>query len=79
MHIRRPVAALLTALALLGGGALTACASPTDSRTGTPADNAKLTTGNDPGSDAQGDLPDNSNRELTTPPNRAGGNPVGVP
>jgi hypothetical protein len=79
MHIRRPLAALLTALALLGGGALTACASPTGATTGTPADHAKLTTGNDPGSDAQGDLPDNSDPETTSGAGRAGGNEKGTP
>lgn len=74
MRIRRPLSALLTALALVGGGALSACASPTESTTGTPADHAKLTTGNDPGSDSQGDLPNTSNRVTTTGAERAGGN-----
>jgi hypothetical protein len=80
MQIRRPLAALLTALALLGGGgALTACTSTTGSRTGTPADNAKLTSGNDPAGASQGNLPDNSNRETTTGADRAGNNGKGEP
>ena len=63
MQIRRPVAALLTSLALLGAaGGLSACTSPTSSRTGTPADSAKLTTGSEPTSDRQGNLPTLSNR-----------------
>jgi hypothetical protein len=62
MHIRRPLAAFLTALALAGGGALTACESPTSSRTGTPADKATTTHGSPTGNP----LPHNSNRETTT-------------
>ena len=63
MQIRRPVAALLTSLALVGAAAgLSGCASPTASRTGTPADSAKLTTGGDPSGDRQGNLPTLSNR-----------------
>lgn len=61
MRIRRPLAALLTALALASGGALTACESP--GRTGTPADNAKNLSGNDPTSVSQGSLPLNSNEQ----------------
>ena len=79
MHIRRPLAALFLALALLGGGTLTACAGPTGSRTGTPADNAQLTSGNNPAGDSQGDLPNNSDRETTTGANRAGNNGLGEP
>ena len=63
MQIRRPLAALVTALALVGGGALTACQSPTSSRTGTPVDNATTTA---PGASTSNTLPDNSNRETTT-------------
>jgi hypothetical protein len=74
MEIRRPLAALFTALALVGGGALTACSSPTDSNTGTPRDTASNTSGNSPANDSQGDLPDNSNRETTTG-GATGGNP----
>jgi hypothetical protein len=80
MQIRRPVAALVTALALVGGGAsLTGCASPTDAKTGTPADNAVNTSGNKPQSVDQGSLPDNSDRETTTGADRAGGNGKGEP
>jgi hypothetical protein len=79
MRIRRPLAALFTALALLGGGALTACASPTDAITGTPADHAKLTTGNDPGGVSQGNLPDNSNEQTSSGADRAGNNGKGEP
>ena len=79
MQIRRSAAALVTALALAGGGAaLTACGGP-QSRTGTPADDAKLTSGNEPGGVLQGNLPDNSNRETTTGAGRAGGNGKGTP
>jgi|tagenome__1003787_1003787.scaffolds.fasta_scaffold20955675_3 hypothetical protein len=76
MQIRRPLAALFAALALVGGGALSACSSPTDARTGTPADHASLTAGNDPSGDSQGNLPDNSDRETTTG-GKSGGNPNG--
>ena len=79
MEIRRPLAALFTALALVGGGALTACSSPTESTTGTPADKASTTSGNNPAGDSQGDLPDNSNRETTTGADRAGNNGKGEP
>ena len=65
MQIRRPVAALLTSLALVGtAGALTGCgAESVYFRTGTPADSAKLTTGSQPTSDRQGNLPQLSNRK----------------
>jgi hypothetical protein len=64
MQIRRPVAALFASLALAGvAGGLTGCgADPIYSRTGTPADSARLTTGGDPHSDRQGNVPDLSNR-----------------
>jgi ABC-type oligopeptide transport system substrate-binding subunit len=57
MDIRRSVAGLLTALALVSGGALTACGDTTDSTTGTPKDHAKNTSGSDPGGVSQGNLP----------------------
>ena len=79
MQIRRPLAALLATLALVGGGALTACSSPTESTTGTPKDTASNTSGNNPAGDSQGDLPNNSNRETTTGGDRAGGNGKGEP
>jgi hypothetical protein len=79
MQIRRPLAALLTALALASGGALTACESP--GRTGTPADNAKNTSGGNPTSVSQGSLPLNSNKQTgsNSGSDRAGGNHKGTP
>ena len=73
MEIRRPLAALLAALALTGGGALTACSSPTESKTGTPADTATKSnsSGNNPGGTSQGNLPDNSNQTGSSGANRA--------
>ena len=76
MRTRRPLAALLTALALASGGALTACESP--GRTGTPADNAKNLSGNDPTSVSQGQLPLNSNKQSGSG-GGAGGNHKGTP
>ena len=64
MQIRRPLAALLTALALFGGGAtMTACsdADVTTPNEGTTDDDSDNTEGNDPGSDEQDNLPDNTN------------------
>ena len=66
MHIRRPMLALVVSLTLVGGGALTGCASPTSARTGTPADTAKNTSGGDPTSDSQGNLPNLSNEQPAT-------------
>jgi hypothetical protein len=69
MEIRRPIAALLTALALVGGGAsMTACASPSggsnsDQRNDGTNDTSHNTAGNDPGGASQNNLPDNSNRQ----------------
>ena len=77
MRIRRPVAALLTALALAGGGTLTACESP--GRTGTPADNAKNTSGGDPTSVSQGSLPLNSNEQTGSNNGGTGGTHEGTP
>ena len=78
MRIRRPLAALLTALALASGGALTACESP--GRTGTPADNAKNTSGGDPTSVSQGSLPLNSNKQVGSGNGGGtGGNHQGTP
>jgi hypothetical protein len=63
MQLRRPLAALMTALALFGGGAtLTACGDPTTPNEGT-TDDSENTSGNDPGSEEQGNLPDNSDPE----------------
>jgi hypothetical protein len=59
MHIRRPIAALMTALALLGGGAtLTACGDPAG------ADRNDGTTDVGGSSDTNpGNLPNNSDPE----------------
>ena len=66
MEIRRPIAALLTALALVGGGSatLSACGSPSgaDRNDGTN-DKSTNTSGNNPGSNEQGNLPDTSNKQ----------------
>ena len=62
MRIRRPVAAVVTSLALLGVGSLTGCGAAVEPVTGTPADHGQLTSGNSPGSDSQGNLPELSNR-----------------
>jgi hypothetical protein len=65
MQIRRPIVVLLAALTLVGGGALTACGDPTTGGTGTPADTASNSSGNNPSGTSQGKLPDNSNPEPT--------------
>jgi hypothetical protein len=64
MELRRPIAALMTALALFGGGAtLTACnAAGQDQNDGT-TDDSENTSGNDPSDESQDNLPDNSNPE----------------
>ena len=64
MHLRRPIAALFTALALFGGGVtLTACeAAGQDQNDGT-TDDSENTGGDDPADESQGNLPDNSNQE----------------
>jgi len=59
MNIRRSLAGLLTALALVSGGALTACSDASDSTTGTPKDTAENTEGADPGGTSQGGVPKN--------------------
>ncbi|SDG09056.1 hypothetical protein SAMN05660662_0289 [Blastococcus aurantiacus] len=63
MQLRRPLAALLTALALFGGGAtMTACSGsdPTTPNEGTTDDDSENTSGNDPGGDEQDNVPNNS-------------------
>jgi hypothetical protein len=60
MQIRRPLAALMTALALFGGGAtLTACGDPSTPNEGTTEDDSENTDGSDRGDD----LPNNSDPE----------------
>jgi hypothetical protein len=78
MHIRRPVAALLTALALAGGGTLTGCSNGGDSNTGTPADQTSKTS-TSPTNDSMGNLPTDSNRVTSSGADRAGQNGKGTP
>ncbi|PRY47527.1 hypothetical protein LY71_11328 [Geodermatophilus tzadiensis] len=69
MELRRPIAALMTALALFGGGAtLTACGDPagTDRNDGT-TDDSENTSGEDPSEESQDNLPDNSNPDPGAP------------
>lgn len=62
MHIRRPVAALVTALALAGGGGmLTGCSNGGDSNTGTPRDQVTKSS-TSPSNASMGNLPTDSNR-----------------
>jgi hypothetical protein len=65
MHIRRPIAVLFVTLALFGGGSATlaGCGDPAglDRRDGTPDDNSANTSGANPTSDEQGNLPDVTN------------------
>ena len=64
MQIRRPIAALLTALALFGGGAtMTACQAAGDGQGDGTTDSGNPDSGDDPGSEDQGNLPDNSNQD----------------
>ena len=64
MQIRRPIAALMTALALFGGGAtMTACQAAGDGQSDGTTDSGNPDSGDDPGSEDQGELPDNSNQE----------------
>jgi hypothetical protein len=63
MRIRRPIAALFTALTLFGGGVtMTACGDPATPNEGTTDDDS----GNTGGSDREDDLPDNSDPEQDT-------------
>ena len=67
MHIRRPIAALFTALALFGGGVtMTACQAAGDGQSDGTTDSGNPDSGNDPGSESQGNLPDNSNKDPDT-------------
>lgn len=70
MQIRRPIAALVTALALFGGGTATlaGCGDPAGlDRNDGSTDDSENTGGSNPGSEDQGDLPDNSNRQTEDP------------
>ena len=64
MQLRRPIAALFTALALFGGGAtMTGCeAAGQDQNDGTTDDSGN-TGGSEPTEDQQGNLPDNTNED----------------
>jgi ABC-type oligopeptide transport system substrate-binding subunit len=64
MYIRRSLAGLLTALALISGAALTACGDP-DSTTGTPKDTATNTSGAEPGGVSQGNVPSNDSSKTS--------------
>ncbi len=62
MQIRRPLAALLTALALFGGGAtMTACQAAGQEQNDGTTDESGNTSGNDPSGESPNNLPDNSN------------------
>jgi hypothetical protein len=66
MEIRRPVAALFVALALVGGPAsLTACSSSSGdgSNDGTTDDDSTNTSGGNPGDVSQGNLPSNNDSD----------------
>jgi hypothetical protein len=65
MQIRRSLAGLLTALALVSGGALTACDDASNSTTGTPKDTAENTEGADPGGTSQGNVPKNDSNDTS--------------
>ena len=64
MQIRRPIAALFTALALFGGGVTTAgCSAAGQDQNDGTTDDSENTSGNDPSDESQDNLPDNSNPE----------------
>ena len=69
MNIRRSMAGLLTALALVSGGALVGCEAAPEANTGTPKDTAKNTSGSDPGGVSQGNLPKNDSNEVDSTSN----------
>jgi hypothetical protein len=68
MELRRPIAAVLTALALLGGGAvMTACESAGQGQNDGTTDDSENTSGDDPAGESQDNLPDNSNPDPEAP------------
>ena len=69
MNIRRSMAGLLTALALVSGGALVGCRAAPESTTGTPKDTAQNTSGSDPGGVSQGNVPQNDSNEVNSTSN----------
>jgi hypothetical protein len=70
MYIRRPIAALVTALALFGGSAATLSGCGGDpaglDRNDGTTDDTENTSGNNPSGESQDNLPDNSNPEPGT-------------
>jgi len=78
MRLRRPIAALFTALALFGGGSATLAGCAGDPaglnrNDGTPDDHTTDTRGNDPSGESQGNLPDNTSPDKSNPENQDGG------
>ena len=69
MNIRRSMAGLLTALALVSSGALVGCEAAPEANTGTPKDTASNTSGSDPGGVSQGNLPKNDSNEVDSTSN----------
>ncbi len=69
MQLRRPIAALFTALTLLGGGVtMTACAAAGQGQSdGTTDEESGNTSGNDPSGESQDNLPDNSEQDPANP------------
>ncbi len=64
MQIRRPIAALFTALALLGGGAtMTGCQAAGDGQSDGTSDSGNPDSGDEPGTEDDGNVPDNSDPE----------------
>ena len=64
MHIRRPLAALFTALALVGGGVtMTACEAAGSGQSDGTTDDSENTGGSNPEDESQGNVPDNTNQE----------------
>ncbi|MGY1640741.1 hypothetical protein ACI782_06350 [Geodermatophilus sp. SYSU D00703] len=65
MQLRRPIAALMTALALFGGGAtMTACqAAGQDQRDGTTDEDSVNTETNEESDQSQDNVPDNSDQD----------------
>jgi hypothetical protein len=60
MQIRRPIAALMTALALFGGGVtMTACEAAGEGQNDGTTDDS----GNSGGDEQESEVPDNSNQE----------------
>jgi hypothetical protein len=71
MQLRRPLAALFTALALFGGGTATLAGCGGDpaglDRNDGTTDDSGNTSGSDPSGESQGNLPDNSNPDPGNP------------